>query len=41
MDKKAAEMAREIYGSFVKGNLYLTDDFERVLQKLVSEKPAV
>lgn len=34
VDSKAAEMAREIYVSFVKGNLYLTDDVTAELVKL-------
>jgi UDP-N-acetyl-D-mannosaminuronic acid dehydrogenase len=32
---KAAQMAREIYASFVKGNLYLTDDVTAELVKLI------
>ncbi|MDP2930955.1 MAG: nucleotide sugar dehydrogenase [Chloroflexota bacterium] len=35
LDGKAAEMAREIYGSFVKGKLYLTDDVTAELAKLM------
>ncbi len=35
MDKKAAEMSREIYASFVKGNLYLTDDVTAETVKLM------
>jgi len=35
LDSKAAEMAREIYASFVKGNLYLTDDVTAELAKLM------
>lgn len=35
LDKKAAEMTREIYASFVKGNLYLTDDVTAELVKLM------
>ncbi|MBT9143574.1 MAG: UDP-N-acetyl-D-mannosamine dehydrogenase [Dehalococcoidia bacterium] len=35
LDSKAAEMAKEIYASFVKGNLYLTDDVTAELAKLV------
>ena len=35
LDGKAAEMAREIYASFVKGNLYLTDDVTAELVKLM------
>ena len=35
LDGKAAEMAREIYTSFVKGNLYLTDDVTAELVKLM------
>ncbi|OGN98689.1 MAG: hypothetical protein A2Y58_03825 [Chloroflexi bacterium RBG_13_51_52] len=35
MDAKAAKMAREIYASFVKGNLYLTDDVTAELAKLM------
>ena len=35
VDGKAAEMAREIYASFVKGNLYLTDDVTAELAKLM------
>ena len=35
MDSAAAEMAREIYASFVKGNLYLTDDVTAELTKLM------
>ncbi len=34
-DDKAAEMAREVYASFVKGNLYITDDVTAELSKLV------
>jgi UDP-N-acetyl-D-mannosaminuronic acid dehydrogenase len=34
-DGKAAEMARGIYASFVKGNLYLTDDVTAELVKLM------
>jgi len=34
-DGKAAEMAKEIYASFVKGNLYLTDDVTAELVKLM------
>lgn len=33
-DKKAAEMASEIYSSFVKGHMYLTDDVTAELAKL-------
>lgn len=35
LDSKAAKMAREIYASFVKGNLYLTDDVTAALVKLM------
>jgi UDP-N-acetyl-D-mannosaminuronic acid dehydrogenase len=35
LDEKAAEMTREIYASFVKGNLYLTDDVTAELVKLM------
>ena len=35
LDEKAAEMTREIYASFVKGNLYLTDDITAELVKLM------
>ncbi|MBN1161418.1 MAG: nucleotide sugar dehydrogenase [Dehalococcoidales bacterium] len=35
MDKKAAETSREIYASFVKGNLYLTDDVTAETVKLM------
>ena len=35
LDGRAAEMAREIYVSFVKGNLYLTDDVTAELVKLM------
>ncbi len=35
LDSKAAEMAKEIYASFVKGNLYLTDDVTAELAKLM------
>ena len=35
LDKKAAEMTREIYRSFVKGNLYLTDDVTAEMVKLM------
>jgi UDP-N-acetyl-D-mannosaminuronic acid dehydrogenase len=35
LDGKAAEMTREIYASFVKGNLYLTDDVTAEMVKLV------
>ena len=35
LDGKAAQMAREIYASFVKGNLYLTDDVTAELVKLM------
>ena len=35
MDAKTAEMARVIYASFVKGNLYLTDDVTAELAKLM------
>jgi UDP-N-acetyl-D-mannosaminuronic acid dehydrogenase len=35
MDAKAAEMSREIYASFVKGNLYLTDVVTAELAKLM------
>lgn len=35
LDGKSAEMAREIYASFVKGNLYLTDDVTAELVKLM------
>ena len=34
-DGKAAQMAREIYASFVKGNLFLTDDVTAELVKLM------
>jgi UDP-N-acetyl-D-mannosaminuronic acid dehydrogenase len=34
-DTKSAEMTREIYASFVKGNLYLTDDITAELVKLM------
>lgn len=35
LDGRAAQMAKEIYGSFVKGNLYLTDDVTAELVKLM------
>lgn len=35
IDNKAAEMAREIYASFVTGELYLTDDITAELVKLM------
>lgn len=35
LDDKAAEKAREVYGSFVKGKLYLTDDVTAELAKLM------
>jgi UDP-N-acetyl-D-mannosaminuronic acid dehydrogenase len=35
LDDKAAEMTREIYASFVKGNLYLTDDVTAEMVKLM------
>jgi len=35
LDGKAAEMTREIYASFVKGNLYLTDDVTAEMVKLM------
>lgn len=35
MNDKAAKMSREIYASFVKGNLYLTDDVTAELAKLM------
>ncbi len=35
MNAKAAEMSREIYASFVKGNLYVTDDITAELAKLM------
>jgi UDP-N-acetyl-D-mannosaminuronic acid dehydrogenase len=35
LDGKAAEMARDVYASFVKGNLYLTDDITAELVKLM------
>jgi len=35
LDGKAAEITREIYASFVKGNLYLTDDVTAELVKLM------
>ena len=35
LNGKAAEMAKEIYASFVKGNLYLTDDVTAELVKLI------
>ena len=35
MDAKASKMSREIYASFVKGNLYLTDDVTAELAKLM------
>lgn len=35
LDGKSAEMAKEIYASFVKGNLYLTDDVTAELVKLM------
>ena len=35
IDQKSAEMTREIYGSFVKGNLYLTDDVTAEMVKLM------
>ncbi len=34
LDERASQMAREIYASFVKGNLYLTDDVTAELVKL-------
>jgi UDP-N-acetyl-D-mannosaminuronic acid dehydrogenase len=34
-DEKSAGMTREIYGSFVKGNLYLTDDVTAEMVKLM------
>ena len=34
-DGRAAEMAREIYASFVRGNLYVTDDITAELVKLM------
>jgi len=35
LDEKAAEMTREIYGSFIKGDLYLTDDVTAEMVKLM------
>ena len=35
LEGKAAEMAQEIYASFVRGNLYLTDDITAELVKLM------
>jgi UDP-N-acetyl-D-mannosaminuronic acid dehydrogenase len=35
MNAKASKMSREIYASFVKGNLYLTDDVTAELAKLM------
>ena len=35
LDDKASQMAREVYASFVKGNLYLTDDVTAELVKLM------
>jgi len=35
LDEKTAEMTREIYASFVKGNLYLTDDVTAEMVKLM------
>lgn len=35
LDDNASQMAREIYASFVKGNLYLTDDVTAELVKLM------
>lgn len=35
LSDKAAQMAREVYASFVKGNLYLTDDVTAELVKLI------
>jgi UDP-N-acetyl-D-mannosaminuronic acid dehydrogenase len=35
LDEKAAEMTKEIYASFVKGNLYLTDDVTAEMVKLM------
>ena len=35
LDDRASQMAREIYASFVKGNLYLTDDVTAELVKLM------
>ena len=35
LDGKAAEMARDVYSSFVKGTLYLTDDITAELVKLM------
>ena len=35
LDEKAAEMTSEIYASFVKGNLYLTDDVTAEMVKLM------
>lgn len=35
LDEKATEMTKEIYASFVKGNLYLTDDVTAELVKLM------
>jgi UDP-N-acetyl-D-mannosaminuronic acid dehydrogenase len=35
LDGKAAEMTKEIYASFVKGNLYLTDDVTAEMVKLM------
>jgi len=35
MDGTASDMAREVYASFVKGNLYITDDVTAELSKLM------
>ncbi|MFH1031505.1 MAG: nucleotide sugar dehydrogenase [Chloroflexota bacterium] len=35
LNKKAAKMAKEIYASFVKGNIYVTDDVTAELAKLM------
>ena len=35
LDDRASQMAREVYASFVKGNLYLTDDVTAELVKLM------
>jgi len=35
MNKKASKMAKDLYSSFVKGNLYITDDVTAELCKLV------
>jgi UDP-N-acetyl-D-mannosaminuronic acid dehydrogenase len=35
LDGRASQMAREVYASFVKGNLYLTDDVTAELVKLM------